>query len=156
MKWNILRMWNNALRALWNLMLRIKWNKINPYAPQRISHGAAIFHTRSVFHKSRKGFISLRQNKKPPKGWFCFGAVGGRIPLVEVQAPPLHGGSTRGEGMTPSYSIVFFCAKKRDTKHEKWTTSNRKQKKRQPSKTVAFWRRRRDLNPRAAFDRLLP
>ena len=32
-----------------------------PYAPQRISHCEAIFHMRSVFHKSRKGFISLKK-----------------------------------------------------------------------------------------------
>ena len=31
--------------------------------PAGISHGEAIFHTRSVFHKSRKGFISLKKAK---------------------------------------------------------------------------------------------
>ena len=54
-------MWNNSLRELWNLMLRIKWNEINPLTPAGISHCEAIFHTRSVFHKSRKGFISLKK-----------------------------------------------------------------------------------------------
>ena len=53
--------WNNLLRKLWNMMLRIKWNEINPHAPQRISHCKAIFHTRSVFHKSHKEFISLKK-----------------------------------------------------------------------------------------------
>ena len=32
---------------------------INPYAPQRISFAVGEFHARSVFNKSRKGFISL-------------------------------------------------------------------------------------------------
>ena len=54
-------MWNNSLRELWNLMLRIKWNEINPLTPAGISHCEALFHTRSVFHKSRKGFISLKK-----------------------------------------------------------------------------------------------
>ena len=40
---------------------RIKWNEINPLTPAGISHCEAIFHTRSVFHKSRKGFISLKK-----------------------------------------------------------------------------------------------
>ena len=43
--------------------LRGKWNEINPPTPAGISHGEAIFHTQSVFHKSRKGFISLKRNK---------------------------------------------------------------------------------------------
>ena len=34
------------------------WNEINPLTPADISHGEAIFHVRSAFHKSRKGFIS--------------------------------------------------------------------------------------------------
>ena len=54
-------MWNNSLREFWNLMLRIKWNEINPLTPAGISHCEAIFHTQSVFHKSRKGFISLKK-----------------------------------------------------------------------------------------------
>ncbi|MDD6275762.1 MAG: hypothetical protein PUB20_02920 [Clostridia bacterium] len=36
-------------------------NEINPLTPAGISHGEAIFHTRSAFHKSRKGFISLKK-----------------------------------------------------------------------------------------------
>ena len=52
--------WNNVSNTLWNISLCSMWNEINPYAPQRISHCEAIFHTQSVFHKSRKGFISLR------------------------------------------------------------------------------------------------
>ena len=36
-------------------------NEINPLMPAGISHGETIFHTRSVFHKSRKGFISLKK-----------------------------------------------------------------------------------------------
>ena len=34
-----------------------------PNARQRISHGGAIFHARSAFHKARKGFISLKKSK---------------------------------------------------------------------------------------------
>ena len=32
-----------------------------PHAPQRISHAEGVFHARSAFHKSRKGFISLKK-----------------------------------------------------------------------------------------------
>ena len=55
-------MWNNLLRKLWNLMqmYQVKWNK-SPYAAAYFSHCIAIFHTRRVFHKSCKGFISLKK-----------------------------------------------------------------------------------------------
>ena len=36
-------------------------NEINPLTPAGISHGEAIFHARSAFHKSRKGFISQKK-----------------------------------------------------------------------------------------------
>ena len=38
-----------------------KWNELNPLTPTGISHCEAIFHTRSVFHKSRQGFISIKK-----------------------------------------------------------------------------------------------
>ena len=52
--------WNNALRALWNISLLSTWNEINPLTPAGISLAEGKFHARSAFHKSRKGFISLR------------------------------------------------------------------------------------------------
>ena len=59
--------------------LRGKRNEINPPTPAGISHGEAIFHTQSVFHKSRKGFISLKRNNLCPvdKGCFIPGAADG-------------------------------------------------------------------------------
>ena len=36
------------------------WNEINPLTPAGISLAESEFHARSAFHKSRKGFISLR------------------------------------------------------------------------------------------------
>ena len=55
-------MWNNLLRKLWNISLRSMWNEINPtHVRRRISHGEAIFHARSAFHKSLAGFISLKK-----------------------------------------------------------------------------------------------
>ena len=36
------------------------WNEINPLTPAGISLAVGKFHARSAFHKSRKGFISLR------------------------------------------------------------------------------------------------
>ena len=55
-------MWNNHSVNCEIWCYRIKWNEINPLTPAGISHCEAIFHTRSVFHKSRKGFISLKKN----------------------------------------------------------------------------------------------
>ena len=36
------------------------WNEINPLTPAGISLAESEFHAQSAFHKSRKGFISLR------------------------------------------------------------------------------------------------
>ena len=47
-------------RILWNISLCSMWNEINPLMPAGISLAVGKFHARSVFHKSRKGFISLR------------------------------------------------------------------------------------------------
>ena len=47
-------------RILWNISLRSMWNEINPLTPAGISLAVGKFHARSAFHKSRKGFISLR------------------------------------------------------------------------------------------------
>ena len=55
------KMWNKRFRACEIFRSRGKWNEINPLTPAGISHGEAIFHTRSVFLKSRKGFISLKK-----------------------------------------------------------------------------------------------
>ena len=55
------KMWNKRCRACEIFRSRGKWNEINPLTPAGISHGEAIFHTRSVFLKSRKGFISLKK-----------------------------------------------------------------------------------------------
>ena len=38
-----------------------KWNEINSPTPAGISHAIGVFHARSAFHKSRKGFISLKK-----------------------------------------------------------------------------------------------
>ena len=47
-------------RTLWNISLCSMWNEINPLTPAGISLAESEFHTRSAFHKSLKGFISLR------------------------------------------------------------------------------------------------
>ena len=47
-------------RTLWNISLCSMWNEINPLTPAGISLAVGKFHARSAFHKSRKGFISLR------------------------------------------------------------------------------------------------
>ena len=47
-------------RTLWNISLLSMWNEINPLTPAGISLAESEFHARSAFHKSRKGFISLR------------------------------------------------------------------------------------------------
>ena len=47
-------------RILWNIALCSMWNEINPLTPAGISLAVGKFHARSAFHKSRKGFISLR------------------------------------------------------------------------------------------------
>ena len=59
-----------------------------PHAPQRISHAAGVFHLRSKFHKSRKGFISLKRNRLclVDKGGFFSGA-GGRTRTGTVSLP---------------------------------------------------------------------
>ena len=43
-----------------------------PHAPQHISHAEGVFHARSAFHKSRKGFISLK-NPLLMQGVFLWG-----------------------------------------------------------------------------------
>ena len=47
-------------RTLWNISLCSMWNEINPLTPAGISLAESEFHAQSAFHKSRKGFISLR------------------------------------------------------------------------------------------------
>ena len=103
--------------------LRGKRNEINPPTPAGISHGEAIFHTQSVFHKSRKGFISLKRNNLCPKDKGCFFSGAGyrsrtfsdKTFLCSLQnshdendtagnnCPKPHGASARGEGM-PRYN----------------------------------------------------
>ena len=39
---------------------------------EAISHAAGVFHLRSKFQKSRKGFISLKRNSLCPKDKGCF------------------------------------------------------------------------------------
>ena len=39
------------------------WNEINLLMPVSLSHCIAIFHIRRIFHKSRKGFISLKKRQ---------------------------------------------------------------------------------------------
>lgn len=50
-----------------------------PHAPPRISHGGAIFHARRAFHKSRKGFISLKRNTLCLADKGCFSSVKERL-----------------------------------------------------------------------------
>ena len=47
-------------RTLWNISLCSMWNEINPLMAVGISLAVGKFHARSAFHKSQKGFISLR------------------------------------------------------------------------------------------------
>ena len=58
------------------------WNEINPLTPAGISHGEAIFHMRSIFHKSRKGFISLKKTDRPMICRFFLVGTGGLEPLT--------------------------------------------------------------------------
>ena len=81
----------------------IKWNEINPLTPAGISHGEAIFHTRSVFHKSRKGFISLK------KTYALYQSIG--LFLVEtegIEPLTLRMRTVRSPSWaTPPYSIKY-------------------------------------------------
>ena len=69
-------MWNNDLRSLWNIWSgsNVKWNKSST-RHRRISHCAAIFHARSVFHKSCKDLF--RWKEKAPCFTWCFFFSGG-------------------------------------------------------------------------------
>ena len=49
------------MRRIVKFALTRKWNEINPLKPAGISHAEGVFHARSAFHKSRKGFISLKK-----------------------------------------------------------------------------------------------
>ena len=43
---------------------RFLWNEINPHAARRISHCVAIFHARSVFHKSWKDLFRWKKHRQ--------------------------------------------------------------------------------------------
>ncbi len=62
-KWNVspCSTWNNSLRELvkFDASHQVKWNKSSP--PQRFHTPQAYFTPAGAFHKSRKGFISLKK-----------------------------------------------------------------------------------------------
>ena len=58
-------------RTLWNISLCSMWNEINPLTPAGISLAESEFHAQSAFHKSRKGFISLRSVLKGTAHMIC-------------------------------------------------------------------------------------
>ena len=60
----------------------IKQNEINTLTPAGILHCEAIFHMRSVFHKSRKGFISLKKTDA------LYQSIGLFLAEVEGVEPP--------------------------------------------------------------------
>ncbi len=76
-------------------------NVINPITPAGISHCEAIFHTQSVFHKSRKGFISQKRNSLclADKGCFFSGTPGEtRTHYLALRRRTLYPGELRGHG----------------------------------------------------------
>ena len=63
-KWNIrlCRMWNNVLPHIVKYCSFVAmWNEINPLTRRSAFHTRSIFLAQSAFHKSRKGFISLKK-----------------------------------------------------------------------------------------------
>ena len=85
------------------------WNEINPLTPARHSHGEVVFHARSAFHKSRKGFISLKRNTICLVDKWCFfsGGERGIWTLAPVTRPtPLAGEPLHHLGISPLVNII--------------------------------------------------
>ena len=85
-----------------------------PPTPAGISYCGAIFHTRSVFHKSRKGFISLKRNTfclKDKRYFFSGGGEG--IRLIKVRLRPAVGGSAHPRCISLFEFLLFFSSNRK-------------------------------------------